>query len=116
MKKEKGFTLIELTISIVAFILFASVVANLNYQIFSNSIESKRTALATEKAVENLNHEIAKRLLAAIERSNNLVSITDIKGEEFNSLLLIILIEKLDFSLNWKNNAAKLTFEKFFNS
>lgn len=56
MKKEKGFTLIELTISIVAFVLFASVVANLNYQIFSNSIESKRTALATEKTVEILEY------------------------------------------------------------
>ena len=40
---------------------------------------------ATEKAVENLNYEIAKRLLAAIERSNNLVSITDIKGEELSN-------------------------------
>ncbi len=40
---------------------------------------------ATEKAVKNLNYEIAKRLLAAIERSNNLVSITDIKGEELSN-------------------------------
>ena len=35
---------------------------------------------ATEKAVDNLNYEVAKRLLAAIDRSKNLVSITDIKG------------------------------------
>lgn len=37
---------------------------------------------ATEKAIENLNYEVAKRLLAAIERTNNLVSITDIRGEK----------------------------------
>ena len=37
------------------------------------------------KINKNLNYEIAKRLLAAIERSNNLVSITDIKGEELSN-------------------------------
>lgn len=37
---------------------------------------------ATEKAINNLNYEVAIRLLAAIDRTNNLVSITDIKGED----------------------------------
>lgn len=36
---------------------------------------------ATEKAINSLSYEVSKRLLAAIERTNNLVSITDIKGE-----------------------------------
>ena len=40
---------------------------------------------ATQKAIDNLNYEVAKRLLAAIERTNNLVSITDIKGEELSN-------------------------------
>ena len=54
MKNEKGFTLIELSISIVAFVLFAIIVANLNYAIFSNSIYAKQNAILTEKAVEIL--------------------------------------------------------------
>ena len=37
---------------------------------------------ATQKAIQSLKHEVAMRLLAAIERTNNLVSITDIKGEQ----------------------------------
>ena len=35
---------------------------------------------ATQKAIQSLKHEVAMRLLASIERTNNLVSITDIKG------------------------------------
>lgn len=35
---------------------------------------------ATQKAILNLNYEVAIRLLASIERTKNLVSITDIKG------------------------------------
>ena len=54
MKNEKGFTLIELSISIVAFVLFAIIVANLNYSIFSNSIQTKQNAILTEKAIEIL--------------------------------------------------------------
>ena len=37
---------------------------------------------ATQKAIQSLKYEVAMRLLAAIERTNNLVSITDIKGEQ----------------------------------
>ena len=37
---------------------------------------------ANQKAIQSLKHEVAMRLLAAIERTNNLVSITDIKGEQ----------------------------------
>ncbi len=40
---------------------------------------------ATEKAINSLNYEVAKRLLAAIERTNNLVSITDVNGKEISS-------------------------------
>ena len=39
---------------------------------------------ATEKSINSLNYEVAKRLLAAIERTNNLVSITDVKGKEIS--------------------------------
>ena len=56
MNNNKGFTLIELSISIVVVVLFATIVANLNYQIFSNYVEAKRTALATERAVEILEY------------------------------------------------------------
>lgn len=37
---------------------------------------------ASQKAIQSLKHEVSIRLLAAIERTNNLVSITDIKGEQ----------------------------------
>ena len=37
---------------------------------------------ATPKTIQSLKYEVAIRLLAAIERTNNLVSITDIKGEQ----------------------------------
>lgn len=37
---------------------------------------------ATQKTIQSLKYEVAMRLLAAIERTNNLVSITDIKGEQ----------------------------------
>lgn len=37
---------------------------------------------ATQKAIQSLKYEVAIRLLASIERTNNLVSITDIKGEQ----------------------------------
>lgn len=37
---------------------------------------------ATPKAIQSLKHGVAIRLLAAIERTNNLVSITDIKGQQ----------------------------------
>ena len=60
---------------------------------------------ATEKAVENLNYEIAKRLLAAIERTNNLVSITDIKGEELsNDVDLLTYLSVAGF---WHGNKGR---------
>lgn len=37
---------------------------------------------ASEKALKSLNYDTVKRLLAAIERTNNLVSITDINGKD----------------------------------
>lgn len=40
---------------------------------------------ATEMAIKGMNSEVLKRLLSAIERTNNLVSITDIKGKDLPS-------------------------------
>ena len=37
---------------------------------------------ATQKAIQSLKYDVAIRLLDSIERTNNLVSITDIKGEQ----------------------------------
>lgn len=56
MKSNKGFTLIELSIAIVAVVLFAILVSNINYTIYTNSVDAKKTAIATEKAVEILEY------------------------------------------------------------
>ena len=46
---------------------------------YTLSMDGKKPA--SERAISNLTDETAQRVLAAIDRSNNLVSITDIKGE-----------------------------------
>ena len=56
MKNNKGFTLIELSISILVVVLFSTIVANINYAIYTNTVDAKRTAIATEKAVEILEY------------------------------------------------------------
>lgn len=47
---------------------------------YTISINGKKPA--TEGSIKVMNEELLKRLLAAIERSKNLVSITDIKGKD----------------------------------
>ena len=49
---------------------------------------------ATEMAIKGMNSEVLKRLLSAIERTNNLVSITDIKGTDLPSDVSAILTER----------------------
>lgn len=47
---------------------------------YTLSINGKKPA--NERSLKSLHIEVLKRLMCAIERSNNLVSITDVKGEE----------------------------------
>ena len=94
MKNEKGFTLIELSISIVAFVLFAIIVANLNYAIFSNSIHAKQNALLTEKAVKILELVGTMDIKTDFDSSGNLIE---------NSSLKVAIVESNNYTTPQKN-------------
>lgn len=75
---------------------------------YTLSLNGKKPA--TEKNLQSLNEEILKKVVYAIERSNNLVSITDIKGrdlpEKIDLLTYSFPCQDLSLAGNWHGNKS----------
>lgn len=52
MKKEKGFTLVDVSLALIIIVLFASTVASIMYSLYISTTEAKRTAVAVNYAVD----------------------------------------------------------------
>lgn len=52
LKKQRGFTTIDITVAMIVIIIFVSIVASISYSIYSSSTEATRTANALNYAVD----------------------------------------------------------------
>ena len=52
LKKQKGFTTVDMTIAMLVIIIFVSIVASVSYSVYSTSTEATRTAAALNYAVD----------------------------------------------------------------
>ena len=56
LKKDKGFTTIDLTIALIIIVVFTVLISSVSYNTYLASIEAKRTATAINYAVEIFEH------------------------------------------------------------
>ena len=75
---------------------------------YTLSLDGKKPA--TEKNMQDLNEEVLKRVLYAIKRSNNLVSITDIKARDLPNRIDLLTYsfpcQDLSVAGNWHGNKS----------
>lgn len=75
---------------------------------YTLSLDGKKPA--TEKNMQDLNEEVLKRVLYAIKRSNNLVSITDIKARDLPNKIDLLTYsfpcQDLSVAGNWHGNKS----------
>lgn len=75
---------------------------------YTLSLDGKKPA--TQKNIQDLNEEVLKRILCAIRRSNNLVSITDIKGRDLPNRIDLLTYsfpcQDLSVAGNWHGNKS----------
>lgn len=56
LKKEKGFTAVDLGLAMLVIIIFAVIMTSVSYSVYSSSIEAKRTATALNYCVDIFEH------------------------------------------------------------
>lgn len=75
---------------------------------YTLSLDGKKPA--TEKNIQDLSEEVLKRILCAIRRNNNLVSITDIKGQDLPNRIDLLTYsfpcQDLSVAGNWHGNKS----------
>jgi len=75
---------------------------------YTLSLDGKKPA--TQKNIQDLNEEVLKRVLCAIRRTNNLVSITDIKGQDLPNRIDLLTYsfpcQDLSVAGNWHGNKS----------
>lgn len=75
---------------------------------YTLSLDGKKPA--TEKNIRDLSEEVLKRILCAIRRTNNLVSITDIKGRDLPNRIDLLTYsfpcQDLSVAGNWHGNKS----------
>ena len=75
---------------------------------YTLSLNGKKPA--TEKNIQDLSEEVLKRILCAIKRSNNLVSITDIKARDLPNRIDLLTYsfpcQDLSLAGNWHGNKS----------
>lgn len=75
---------------------------------YTLSLDGKKPA--TQKNLQDLNEEVLKRILSAIKRTNNLVSITDIKGKDLPNRIDLLTYsfpcQDLSLAGNWHGNKS----------
>ncbi len=75
---------------------------------YTLSLDGKKPA--TQKNIQGLSEEVLKRVLCAIRRSNNLVSITDIKGQDLPNRVDLLTYsfpcQDLSVAGNWHGNKS----------
>jgi len=73
---------------------------------YTLSLDGKKPA--TEKNIQDLNEDVLKRVLCSIRRSNNLVSITDIKAKDLPNTIDLLTYsfpcQDLSLAGNWHGN------------
>lgn len=117
MKNNKGFTLIELSISILAVVLFSTIVANVNYAIFTNSVDAKKTAIATEKTVEVLEYIGTINIEDYFDEYGNLENtiIEKIENEKEEYTNPSMENNTISFKIENENYACLVTFDDYAN-
>lgn len=84
MKKEKGFTTVDLSIAVIVLILFVTIMTSMIYSVYMSSTEAKRTATALNYCVD-IFEAIGQSSYQSVKASNilnNMQGVSDVDGNE----------------------------------
>ena len=85
LKGKKGFTTIDLLMSMMIVVIFASVMASVSYNTYLSSIEAKRTATALNYAVDIFEH-IGILNFDEVQVSNDILNIEALSELEYTEV------------------------------
>lgn len=86
LKNKNGATTVDLTIAMIAILIFVTVMTSVSYNAYSSGMEAKRSAIALNYAVDIFEH-IGELDYSDVKASNSLLDIEALKDFEYGEIV-----------------------------